>query len=924
MSQSADDKPEAVRPSRSESVSGTHPCIISLGFSCHTRFGINAVVGERHLPEETNHGPRFPFDWLVTTRDGLLNTLRQNGRPLWAPADELSVYYQRLIPSSGVEGDGLLFWHDYPRDADRLLLSSWHESVKEVADKYRFLWARMMAVLRDPDVDKVLVISNTQSDLAGFIPDGSTFELAFGLSNAFVKSLVETLHDLGAVRFRLHLMCHSLSEKLELLSLPALDGAGVRHCFFGSQLTDPRELATQAVFRPLLGEPMDLELSTLVGMYDGDSKAVIPGDAGQVLVCQRQGDEWEPWGAISAAQSCYYAVFETASVSKAMAATWREDGLAFDDGSLWARSSASISDDRLCELSAARQPIAISQDSTHRIDLESTICSAELLAQGRANNWSQARIARLQPEAWPQIRASFQVSPGAAIFTIGSCFARNIEDHLSHLGHRIPTLEYRAPSTEIGAGRPSRPFSKYTPADIFQELGWAAAIYERDGHPTEADSRLFAYPDADGNLRDLALAGARATVPPERFYERRRDIYRIWEQVFHAECVVITLGLIEAWFDRKTGCALIAPPFFEQDATRLDRFEFRSLDYDECLTLTQASVDLIRRHNPQAKFLITTSPVPLEMSFSGDDILIANTLSKATLRAVCGALVSDNDDLDYFPSYENVTLTRTGEVWDADLHQVSPGFVGKIVSHLTQTYFGGAAPAHLHTQKAFAALDDGDAPGALEWARAACDADANNSDAWLALSEASRRLELKQDAAHAAKQAVMLAPHNTEAHRHWIEALLALERIEEAAEAAAVLIGLDADNPRNLWLHGRTRECVGDLQGAEASHRRAFELQPETPDYSFALLSILRRNGRVDEALDLHRWVVGRFPDFLWQRLDLSRSLVAAGRIEEARDLLEAGLVLSSDEAHRRQLGDALDALARPAWSAPNIRSTLS
>ena len=89
------------------------------------------------------------------------------------------------------------------------------------------------------------------------------------------------------------------------------------------------------------------------------------------------------------------------------------------------------------------------------------------------------------------------------------------------------------------------------------------------------------------------------------------------------EPLEITLGLIEAWFDRKTGCALIAPPFFEQDATRLDRFEFRSLDYDECLTLTQASVDLIRRHNPQAKFLITTSPVPLEMSFSGDDILIA-------------------------------------------------------------------------------------------------------------------------------------------------------------------------------------------------------------------------------------------------------------------------------------------------------------
>ncbi len=74
----------------------------------------------------------------------------------------------------------------------------------------------------------------------------------------------------------------------------------------------------------------------------------------------------------------------------------------------------------------------------------SRVCSPELLEQGRSNNWGDALV-RLLTEAWPRINPSFQISSGATIFTIGSCFARNIEDHLKLLGYSVPTLDYRAP-----------------------------------------------------------------------------------------------------------------------------------------------------------------------------------------------------------------------------------------------------------------------------------------------------------------------------------------------------------------------------------------------------------------------------------------------------------------------------------------------
>ena len=49
---------------------------------------------------------------------------------------------------------------------------------------------------------------------------------------------------------------------------------------------------------------------------------------------------------------------------------------------------------------------------------------------------------RLWPIAKPGHAPSFRIKPSSTIYTIGSCFARNIESALLHNGFEVPTLQH--------------------------------------------------------------------------------------------------------------------------------------------------------------------------------------------------------------------------------------------------------------------------------------------------------------------------------------------------------------------------------------------------------------------------------------------------------------------------------------------------
>jgi GSCFA family len=189
--------------------------------------------------------------------------------------------------------------------------------------------------------------------------------------------------------------------------------------------------------------------------------------------------------------------------------------------------------------------------------------------------WPTSDSARLEPFYRPALSPRFRLKPRSSIFTIGSCFARNIEEHLAPLGFDVPMAAFGVPEQEW----PARPFArragilnKYTPPSMLQEVVQARAL------------------------------------------------------------IVLETG------------------------------------------------------NRAKQILLTVSPVPLTATFSGMDVVMANAYGKSGLRAVAQLIYDEFEEVDYFPSYEMVALSKEGGTWENDLMHVTDAFVRRIVDAFIVNY----------------------------------------------------------------------------------------------------------------------------------------------------------------------------------------------------------------------------------------------
>lgn len=81
----------------------------------------------------------------------------------------------------------------------------------------------------------------------------------------------------------------------------------------------------------------------------------------------------------------------------------------------------------------------------------------------------------------------------------------------------------------------------------------------------------------------------------------------------------------------------------------------------------------LRGDNRDFRDLLTVSPVPLTATASGHHVLQATTHWKAVLRAAAGQLATNQQHVDYFPSYEIITnQAARGTFYDASLRSVRP------------------------------------------------------------------------------------------------------------------------------------------------------------------------------------------------------------------------------------------------------------
>ena len=154
----------------------------------------------------------------------------------------------------------------------------------------------------------------------------------------------------------------------------------------------------------------------------------------------------------------------------------------------------------------------------------------------------------------------------------------------------------------------------------------------------------------------------RPGIEPEGFDTAEQLIQ---SRTYHLKCVkellnrtdlfIFTLGLTECWEHTSSNSILPIAPGVIAGQFEKENYRFVNLSFSQCLNDFIDFRDHMKsKCNPNAKFLLTVSPVPLTATYSGSHVLHANTYSKATLRAVAAELYRF-DDVDYFPSYEIVT-----------------------------------------------------------------------------------------------------------------------------------------------------------------------------------------------------------------------------------------------------------------------------
>lgn len=272
----------------------------------------------------------------------------------------------------------------------------------------------------------------------------------------------------------------------------------------------------------------------------------------------------------------------------------------------------------------------------------------------------------------------FRISKNDRVYTIGSCFARNIEQALISKGIEVPTTNIQIDeSLYVSKPRFSNTvLNKYNPHSMAAEIlrGLGELTYEDDGLIEVSENKFY-----DPQSSHLPVLDRESAI------NVRKALDKTSKEILTSNVFMFTLGLTETWFDKKTSIA-----FNQINPAQLkpirERLMFKNVNVQEAYNELEKAFVMLEKHVPNAKVVITVSPVPLLNTFTNMDILTANTYSKATLRVIAQMLSDNFSFVDYFPSYEMVTNSNKNYSWALDKAHVTDDVVNNVIETFTERY----------------------------------------------------------------------------------------------------------------------------------------------------------------------------------------------------------------------------------------------
>jgi hypothetical protein len=254
------------------------------------------------------------------------------------------------------------------------------------------------------------------------------------------------------------------------------------------------------------------------------------------------------------------------------------------------------------------------------------------------------------------------IRPDSKVFTVGSCFAYEVRKAL------------KARNIEV--------FPKWNDIDIDFDTQIVAHLHN-DDNISHYDSFVLLQEFRDA-LKDPELTEQDFLQLPDTPAGRRLGVDTVWQDPYRkqvygasfeavsdisrkfsacirqgmddADIFILTLGLIEVWVNPDNGRYFCRPPGtgFNGGVGR-DRARFHLSSFEENLHNVRQIVDLLISRYPDKHVVLSVSPVALERTFTGNDVIVANTYSKSLLRAVAGQVMHEyaaTERVHYMPSYE--------------------------------------------------------------------------------------------------------------------------------------------------------------------------------------------------------------------------------------------------------------------------------
>jgi len=251
-------------------------------------------------------------------------------------------------------------------------------------------------------------------------------------------------------------------------------------------------------------------------------------------------------------------------------------------------------------------------------------------------------------------KKKFTIAATDNVATAGSCFAQRIATFMRASGFTVMDLEPppadMSPEDAKNAGYSiysARYGNIYTVRQLLQLAHDAESGHVDAANVWEKDSRFY---DA---MRPNIGADGFASVE-ETLAARRAHLAKVKQLFAEMNVFIFTFGLTEAWLDRKSGRVFPTAPGTIAGDYNPEIFEFKNFGFNEIYNDFVAFQDLVRKSNPDVRFILTVSPVPMTATATDKHVLTANTYLKSLLRTVAGALSDDFAHIDYFPGYEMV------------------------------------------------------------------------------------------------------------------------------------------------------------------------------------------------------------------------------------------------------------------------------